>query len=72
MVSVTPKHAVVWTQPIDWQVDMNDPHARLFDEDSRLAVVGLADGSSHLLHSDLSVEQLKAWFTKAGGEELPE
>lgn len=72
VVSVTPKHAVVWTQPIDWQVDMNDPHARLFDEDSRLAVVGLADGSSHLLHSDLSVEQLKAWFTKAGGEELLE
>ena len=68
IVSVIPKKAVIWTQPIDWNVDLDNPKADLFDAEHKEAVIARADSSSEVLSSDVPAKQLKGLLTKDGGE----
>lgn len=71
VVSVPPKHAVVWTRPVDWNVDLENPKDGLFDDENKEAIFAYADGSAHKIESDVSPEDLKALLTKDGGEVIP-
>ncbi len=68
LVNVVPDKAVVWTQPIDWNVDLSSPKDGLFDEDTKETLFARADGSTDVLSKDILVEQLKGLLTKDGGE----
>ena len=48
-VEVAPEHAVVWTRPDDWEVDLKKPLEGLTAEGRKTVVVGIADGSVHTL-----------------------
>ena len=68
IVSVIPKKAVIWTQPIDWNVNLDNPKADLFDAEHKEAVIARADSSPEVLSSDVPAKQLKGLLTKDGGE----
>jgi hypothetical protein len=63
------EHAVEWTKPDDLKIDPDKPHAGL-GKRAGTFLVGLADGSVHLLKPTISKETLWAAFTPAGGEVL--
>ena len=65
---VAPETAVTWTQPVDWDVDLEDPKKGLFGEKQSEAVMSLADGSTFTFKSDMKDQRLKALLTKDGGE----
>ena len=71
IVTVVPDKAVVWTQPTDWNVDLENPQVGLFDEGTQQAIVASADGSATTIESSVLTEQLKALLTKDGGEPNP-
>ena len=67
IVSVKPAKAVIWTRPVDWEVDLDNPKADLIEGDSP-ATVSRADGSTFTIESDMKTEKLKALLTVSGGE----
>ena len=67
IVSVKPAKAVIWTKPVDWEVDLDNPKADLIEGDSP-ATVSRADGSTFTIESDMKTEKLKALLTVSGGE----
>lgn len=68
IATVVPDKAVVWTQPTDWNVDLENPHAGLFDDSTQETRFARADGSVTTIVSSISADQLKALLTKDGGE----
>lgn len=58
--------AVIWTKPDDWELDLDEPSAGLFEDGSLSVVMG--DGSVRTLRKGVADEILKALFTRAGGE----
>lgn len=68
VVCVAPEAAVVWTQPVDWDVDMANPKTGLFSESNPEPIIGRCDGSTQTLDTDISDEKLRALLTKDGGE----
>jgi len=71
VATVAPKQAVIWTKPVDWNVDLKNPKAGIFDDQHKEAVFAISDGSVQLILYEAAVEQLKAMLTKAGGEVDP-
>jgi prepilin-type processing-associated H-X9-DG protein len=73
-VEVAPDHAVEWTKPADWEVDLNDPTRGLKrgDGDSHGGTFAAAycDGHVETMSIGLSPDVLKARLTKAGGEPI--
>ena len=67
IVSVKPAKAVIWTKPVDWEVDLENPAVDLIG-DGNAAVVARADGSTFTIESDMKTEKLKALLTVSGGE----
>ena len=68
VVNVTPDAAVIWTKPVDWNVDLEDPKKSLFDDLHPTAHIARSDGSSEVLSSSISAETLKGLITIDGGE----
>ena len=69
IVNVIPERAVVWTQPVDWDVDMNNPVDGLFsDQAPKEATFARADGSVGTFFADTLSKTIKAMLTRAGGE----
>ena len=68
VVTVIPEAAVAWTKPTDWNVSWEHPKQSLFNDKHREAIAARADGSAHVLKSDVSDKMLKALLTIAGGE----
>ncbi|TWT59099.1 hypothetical protein KOR42_24880 [Thalassoglobus neptunius] len=67
VVNVPNSEAVVWTQPTDLKVDVEDLHAAIFgNRDSARALFG--DGSARVLPAKLDNEALRAYFTRNGRE----
>ncbi len=65
-VETTAERAVPWTAPKDYELDMEDPHAGLFDGPTGNFLFG--DGSVQALSAAVDLQILRALFTRAGGE----
>ena len=63
-----PEKAVTWTQPIDWDVDLEDPKQGILDEEHEMTSVAFADGSVHFFGLETLNEQLRALLTKDGSD----
>jgi hypothetical protein len=61
--------AVPWTAPQDFAVDAEQPGKNLFTNGMTQAT--FADGSVRVLAESVAIELLKAFFTRAGGERIP-
>jgi hypothetical protein len=67
-VDVDDDHAVVWTKPDDFKPDPQKPQAGLRDNPGGTFLIGLADGSVHLVPRNVDPKILNAFFTRNGGE----
>jgi hypothetical protein len=67
-VEVAPEQAVVWTQPGDWKVDLDNPLQGLERKDRDYFIAGLSDGSVRTMRTDNSPEVMRKLLTPAGGE----
>ncbi|MFT7629219.1 MAG: hypothetical protein ACI87E_000216 [Mariniblastus sp.] len=65
---VDQKHAVVWTKPSDWQVDLSDPTAWLHGEGRTQVTVGLGDGSVQRIPLETPNKTWRALLQIADGE----
>lgn len=68
VVCAPPEAAVIWTKPVDWQVDPKAPKSVLFSQDRLKVNVARCDGSVHTFDSQISDAKLNALLTKSGGE----
>ena len=66
IATVVPDKAVVWTQPVDWNVDLENPKVGLFDDSTQEMKYANSDGSVTTTISSISADQLKALLTKDG------
>jgi hypothetical protein len=71
IVNVCPERAVIWTQPVDWDVDLENPKDGLFDDRNKVADFSRADGSTGVFELDVPASRVKAMLTKEGGEIVP-
>ncbi len=67
-VEVVPKRAVVWTQPADWDVDLNDPWRGVRRDDRDWFTNAFCDGSARVYDSSLPAEKLRLLLMRADGE----
>ncbi len=66
LVETATEASVPWTKPEDYNIDENDPKAKLFSNGMTQATFG--DGSVRVLAESIDIETLKALFTRDGGE----
>ncbi len=69
-LEVDDDHAVVWTKPEDWNVDMHEPLKGFGGVHGGRTMVLLADGSVQLLRANIDAKTLRALLTPAGGEPI--
>jgi hypothetical protein len=70
IAEVAPEHAVFWTKPEDWEVDLKDPLAKLRTDKREGFVTGYYDGSARFEPFDIDPKLLKKLITKNGGEPI--
>ncbi|QDV77214.1 DUF1559 domain-containing protein [Botrimarina mediterranea] len=70
VAEVAPEHAVFWTKPDDWEVDLEDPLAKLRTDKREGFVTGYYDGSARFEPFDIDPGLLKKMITKNGGEAI--
>ena len=68
LVEVIPERAVTWTQPEDWEVDLNKPLRGVKRSDRETFAAAFADGSVRVLSNDVSKKAFKGLLTLAGEE----
>jgi hypothetical protein len=69
-VEVVPERAVVWTQPADWEVDLNKPLEGIARSDREFFTVVMADGSVRIMPKATKESEFKALLTRAGNEPI--
>jgi len=52
IATVAAKHAVIWTKPADWQLDLDDPTKELRAQGRKFATCALMDGSANQFKLD--------------------
>ncbi len=68
LVEASDDRAVIWTKPDDYNVDYAKPMAGLVGLRDHSFLIGMADGSVRALSDKVKPANLKAMFTRAGGE----
>jgi type II secretory pathway pseudopilin PulG len=68
LIEAAPDQAVEWTKPDDWEFNANNPTAGLGGVRPAGWLAGFADGSVQFISEMIDQAQLKAMFTRAGGE----
>jgi hypothetical protein len=68
LVEAAADQAVEWTEPHDWEFDPLNPKAGLGGIRPAVWLAAFADGSVQPISDMIDQEQLKAMFTRAGGE----
>ncbi len=68
LAAVAAEHAVPWTKPVDWQVDLQNPTAQLIEGSRTHANVGLGDGSVHSIRLNMDSRNWSGLLTINGGE----
>lgn len=72
-VEVSDDRAVIWTKPDDFQYDEQHPLEGLRmrgEEDAKVFLAGMADGSVQYLSAAIEPKTLNALFTQNGGEHV--
>jgi len=69
-VEVADDKAVVWTKPDDFEYDQQDPMKGLVGLWPDGFIAALADGSVRFVWSSIAPSDLKAFFTRNGGEKI--
>lgn len=67
-VEVVPERAVLWTQPADWEVDLESPLEGLKREDRKYITTGFCDGSVRIIDAEIDPKMLRGLLTRAGEE----
>jgi hypothetical protein len=70
VAEVASEHAVFWTKPEDWEVDRDDPLAKLRTNKREGFVTGYFDGSARFEPFNIDPGLLKKLVTKSGGEPI--
>lgn len=68
LVEVEPLHAVPWTKPADWEVNIENVRRGIEHTDHKQFAAGFMDGSIMMLPADIDEATLHAMLTRAGGE----
>ncbi len=72
IAAVAAEHAVPWTKPVDWQVDLKNPTAQLIEGKRTHVRVAIGDGSVQALRLNMSVKNWVGLLTFDGGEIVTE
>jgi hypothetical protein len=72
LVEADDDRAAIWTKPDDYTVDPQNPAKGLLKHYPEGTLVLLADGSVRVMSKKLKPEGLYTYFTRAGGEVVPE
>jgi hypothetical protein len=70
LVEVEPPQAAVWTQPEDWNVDLQNPLRGVERTDRPIFIAGFADCHVSAIPVTVDPAKLRAQLTRAGGEEI--
>jgi hypothetical protein len=68
LVEVAPSHAVVWTKPEDWNVNLQDPMRELKRDDRKVFTAAFADVHIELIPLDVEWQKVRGLLTRSGGE----
>jgi hypothetical protein len=68
-VEADPDHSVIWTKPDDFEVDLENP-ARGLASGSQLFNAAFADSHVEALEGSMKPQNLRAMFTRDGGEKV--
>jgi hypothetical protein len=68
IVEVTPDHAVEWTKPADWEVDLKHPRTGVERTDRNVFTAAWADGSVQLVPVDFNEATWVTNLTRARGD----
>jgi hypothetical protein len=68
LVEVEPSHAVVWTRPEDWNVNVQEPMRELKRKDRKGFIAAFADGHIEVIRLDVEWQKVRGLLTKSGGE----
>lgn len=68
LVEADDAHAVVWTSPVDLDVNLDKPLDGLRTREPEMFLAAYADGSINGIRRTIPPQQLAAAFTRAGGE----
>jgi hypothetical protein len=63
-----PQHAVVWTKPEDWEVDLAHPRPGVERSDRKQFLAAWCDGSVQYVPTDTDEAKLRSYLTRAGHE----
>jgi hypothetical protein len=70
IVEATDTRAVPWTKPDDLPYDPRDPLAGLVTRDRNFFLAAFADGTVHTIRASLGLDNIRALFTRNGGEAI--
>ncbi len=70
LVEANADHAVDWTKPDDWTFDPNHPNSGLGGLRPGGWLAGFVDGHTQFISNGIDTNELKALFTRAGGESI--
>jgi hypothetical protein len=71
IVEVDPAHAVEWTKPADWEVDLENPRRGVGRADRSHFAAAFADGHVEIITPQRADDKLlRAQLTRAGGEPM--
>lgn len=68
VVEVEPSHAVEWTKPSDWEVNLQEPLVGVQRSDRRRFVVAFADSHVETVPIDVEPAKLRGLLTRSGRE----
>jgi hypothetical protein len=69
-VDANDTRAVIWTRPEDFPIDTPDPLAGLVRPGAKGFYAGFADGAARFIPTSIQPAQLRALFTRNGGERV--
>jgi len=68
VVKTPPEKAVVWTQPVDFAVDLTKPREGLFAEGKNIFLALFCDGAAFAISKEVDEEQLRRMFQRNDGK----
>ncbi len=71
LVEASDEKAVIWTKPDDFEYSEEDPIKGLVGLHPNVFLAGFVDGSIQTLPASINPQDLKAFFTRNGGEPAP-
>lgn len=68
IAQAAPEHAVIWTKPDDWQVNLDQPSQGLTRAGQQKVIFAFCDGSVRTYELPIDAERLKRFLLRADGQ----